>query len=76
MIEVSSVGQFQAPLNPVQPLPDAVDGVAVLNNFRVIARFITGDAGKTDLYAAQTRHNFMVAFAGGVQIRTNFPELL
>ena len=54
MIKVSSVGQFQAPFNPVQPFPDAVNGVPVLNNFRVIAGFIPGDSGKSGLYAAQT----------------------
>ena len=76
MIKVSSVSQFQASLNPVQPLPDAVNGVPVLNDFRVIAGFIPGDSGKSGLYAAQTRHDLVVAFAGGVQLRTNLPELL
>ena len=75
MIKVSSIRQFQAPLNPVQPLPDTVNGVPVLNDFRVIARFIPGDAGKSGLYAAQPRHDLVIAFAGGVQFRPNLPEL-
>lgn len=41
------------------------------NDFREIAGFIPGDAGKSGLYATQARHDLVIAFTGGIQLRPN-----
>ena len=50
--EAALVSYFQATFNTVQSFPNSVNAVSVMDNFSIITRFVTGNAGKPCLYAA------------------------